>query len=309
MGSSNMLFARNARFESTFPDLGLNPLAVARHSDAENGPRLGLYQPDPQLISRSLFSREDTSDTCNDGMGLPDYSPEAECAYQEAPFFNVLAAFWIQFMTHDWFSHTQEGRNRPDLVSVGCVSEAAIAMGCRPGDRMERSLYANEGAPATISHDGEEYLSRSYRTTNNTVTAWWDASQIYGHDDVSAERVLRDPEDPAKLLQAEGYLPLLDSCSPDCSVQPQWQGQEAAAFPDNWNIGLSFYHNLFVREHNSFVERFRQLQAESPDEDSGLRNPAQPDQVITYAEASDKEIYEAGRLVVSAMIAKIGREG
>lgn len=305
MGSSNMLFARNVQFESTFPDLGLNPLAMARHSDAENGARLGLYKPDPQLISRSLFTREDTSDSCNDGMGLPDYSPEAECAYQEAPFFNVLAAFWIQFMTHDWFSHTEEGRNRPGLVSVGCESEEAMAMGCRSGDRMERSLYADEDAPDTFSHEGEEYLSRSYRTTNNTVTAWWDASQIYGHDEVSAERVLRDPDDPAKLLQPDGYLPLLDSCSPDCSIQPQWQGQEATAFPDNWNIGLSFYHNLFVREHNAFVDRFRLQQDETPGEDTGLRNPAQPDRVITYADASDEEIYEAARLVVAAMIAKI----
>jgi len=26
-------------------------------------------------------------------------------------------------------------------------------------------------------------------------------------------------------------------------------GQEVAAFPDNWTIGMSFYHNLFTREH------------------------------------------------------------
>jgi hypothetical protein len=305
MGSTGTLFARNAQFEATFPALGKNPLAIARHSDPENGNRLGLYKPDPQLISRSLFTREQTSATCNQGLGLPDYSAAAECDYQKAPFFNVLAAFWIQFMTHDWFSHTDEGRNSPGLIPVGCESEQAIALGCRPEDRMEGTLYADKTDPATFEVDGQQFLSRAYRTTANNVSAWWDASQIYGHDEVSAKRVIRDPADHAKFKQPDGYLPLITDCEPDCSVQPQWQSQESAAFPDNWNIGLSFYHNLFAREHNSFVDRFRILQQETPDRDSGLRNPSRPDEIITYANASDEEIYQAGRLVVAAMIAKI----
>ena len=51
-----------------------------------------------------------------------------------------------------------------------------------------------------------------------------------------------------------GYLPLLQKSDPQ---NPQWAGQEAVAFPDNWNIGLSFFHNVFAREHNLFVEEFR----------------------------------------------------
>ena len=41
---------------------------------------------------------------------MPD-STNADCSYKKAPFFNVLAAFWIQFMTHDWFAHLDEARN------------------------------------------------------------------------------------------------------------------------------------------------------------------------------------------------------
>ncbi len=92
---------------------------------------------------------------------------------------------------------------------------------------------------------------------------------------------------------------------PECSVEPQWQRQEVAAFPDNWNIGLSFYHNLFVREHNRIVDEFRRLQRETPDRDSGLRNPDQPQKIISYEEASDEEIFQVARLVVAAEIAKI----
>ncbi|NHN37668.1 oxygenase [Pseudomaricurvus alcaniphilus] len=305
MGSSGTLFARNTQFESTFPRLGQNELTIARHSDPENGNRLGLLTPDPQLISRKLFTREQSRpDLCNAGKGLDANPNQAHCDYQKAPFFNVLAAFWIQFMTHDWFSHTYEGRNSPGLESVGCDEEAE-SLGCRPGDRREATLVAAEGTPGSFNHNGQNYQKRAYRTTANTITAWWDASQIYGHDAISSQRVLRDRNDPAKLWQPGGYLPLFSECQPDCPIQPQWQGQEVAAFPDNWNIGMSFYHNLFVREHNSVVDEFRRLQKAHPDRDSGLRNPIRPQQVLTYKDVSDEEIFQVARLVVAAEIAKI----
>ena len=52
MGSTGMLFARNVEFETSFPDLGLNELTRNRH-----GNRLSLLEPDPQVISRRLFTR------------------------------------------------------------------------------------------------------------------------------------------------------------------------------------------------------------------------------------------------------------
>ncbi|MCW8108938.1 hypothetical protein OPS25_10580 [Alteromonas ponticola] len=310
MGANGTYFARNVDFASTFPRLGKTELVRNRHSDSENGMRLSLLTPDPQLISRALFTRQQQSDNhCNNGLGSGNDAPSDECDYIKAPFFNVLAAFWIQFMTHDWFSHLEEGRNQPTLVSVGCKTDRAETLGCRPGDRMEPALVAQHSEPATFTHNKEEYLKRAYMTTKNTTTAWWDASQIYGYDAISQKRVLRDPQDKAKLNMPDGYLPLLPSCdtrsSEECEVQPQWRGQEATAFPDNWNIGLSFYHNLFVREHNYFVDRFRALQQAKPNQDSGLRHPDRPKQIIAYNQVTDEELYNAARLMVAAMIAKI----
>jgi hypothetical protein len=309
MGSSGTLFARNVQFEETFPDLGAEPLTRARH----NG-RIGLLEPDPQVISRRLFTREQRQpELCNAGSGLPDYAPDAQCDYVKAPFFNVLAAYWIQFMTHDWFSHLQEGENDRSLPlqSAGCAfdsDEAAAEVGCRRGDQIEPALVADASAPARFSHQDRTYLKRAPRTFANSVTAWWDASQIYGHDEVSRRRVKRDPDDPARLqmrpiADADGdYLPFFETGDP---IHPAWSGQEAAAFPDNWTLGMSFYHNVFAREHNAFVDAFRAQAGSHPAADSGLRDPDRPGLVISNRDVTDDELFEAARLVVAAEIAKI----
>ena len=306
MGSARQPFARNVQFEATFPELGKDPLARNRH-----GERLGLLTPDPQVISRTLFTRvQSRPDLCREGHGLAGAPADAQCDYKKAPFFNVLAAFWIQFMTHDWFSHLQEGQNGPGTMMVGC---ATASQGCRPGDRVDPALVADSADPARFSHGGKEYLARPYRTTRNNVTAWWDASQIYGHDETSRRRVKRDPRDAARLLlvstgeragagEGQGYLPLLEAADP---MLPQWAGQEATGFPDNWTIGMSFYHTVFAREHNLFVDAFRAQAAATPDADSGLRHPDRPTLVIRYRDVSSDDLFEIGRLVVSAEIAKI----
>ncbi len=154
-------------------------------------------------------------------------------------------------------------------------------------------------------------MTRAHRTTANKVTAWWDASQIYGYDETSRRRVKRDQRDPAKLLLEPGvmpreeppfYLPKLNSADP---MNPQWIGQEAVAFPDNWNIGLSFLHNIFAREHNLFVDAFRLEMKKNPDGDSGLRRPLQPDNPISNKGVTADELFEVARLVIAAEIAKI----
>ena len=325
MGSTNTVFARNVQFESTFPRLSQDEMVRNRHGD-----RLGLLTPDPQVISRKLFTRSQSRpDKCMDGFGLPKYSKEANCDYNAAPFFNVLAAFWIQFMTHDWFSHLEEGHNTADMTELGCTTkrvngadvplteEEIGKLGCRPADRMEVAYVAQSGPPGVFQDGEERHLKRAPKTFNNTVTAWWDASQMYGYDETSRQRVKHDPEDPAKLLLVQvgerpgtgeklGYLPLFEKCQdPSDSTCTVWVGQEATAFPDNFTIGMSFYHNVFAREHNAFVKAFREKVAATPEEDSGLRDPDKPNRVIRYSDVTDGELFEVARLVVAMMIAKI----
>ncbi|MGO9516880.1 MAG: peroxidase family protein, partial [Candidatus Korobacteraceae bacterium] len=238
-----------------------------------------------------------------------------------APFFNVLAAFWIQFMTHDWFSHMEEGHNAPPMMDVGCKTQKVNnvetpltpdqieKLGCRPADRVDTTYVQQDSPPGQFSAGGRTYLTRAPKTFSNDNTAWWDASQLYGFDEISVKRVKRDPKDPAKMLlepmagvPGPGYLPVLSAGDP---MQPQWAGQESVAFPDNWSVGLSFYHNLFAREHNSFVDEFRRQGALKPDADSGLRNPSDPSRVIRNQDVTPEELFQVARLVVAAEIAKI----
>jgi hypothetical protein len=208
MGSTGQLFSRNVAFESTFPDLAQDETTRNRH-----GGRISLLIPDPQVISRRLFTRDQTgARNCNQGQGAPD-GGDADCPYKKAPFFNVLAAFWIQFMTHDWFTHLDEARNDTTKImpSLGCASERVnnleqplspddiATLGCRVDDKMEAALVADATAPGTFAANGGEHLRRAYKTMRNNTTAWWDASQIYGYDERSQRRVRRDPADAAKL--------------------------------------------------------------------------------------------------------------
>jgi hypothetical protein len=319
MGATGQPFARNVDFANTFAELGMDLTVRNRH-----GHRIGLLKPDPQVISRRLFARNQSApERCNEGRGLPGHSSKAHCDYHKAPHLNVLAAFWIQFMTHDWFSHLLEGANQSQLTTMGCAAEHAHGaaapppesglkdLGCRPGDLIDKAVFAEQGSPDRFKHGSTEYLTRAYKTTPNTVTAWWDASQLYGYDAPSQRRVKRDPRDRAKLLlvtppergrEPMGYLPVLE---PSDFANRQWQGQEAAAFPDNWNVGLSFFHNVFAREHNLFVDHFRATTKRAPEHDSGLRDPVRPTESISYKDVSDDELFEVARLVIAAEIAKI----
>ena len=316
MGSTGTLFARNVEFEASFPEMGLNELARNRHGD-----RLALLKPDPQVISRKLFTRfQSDPKACTNGYGLPDDSPLANCDYLKAPFFNVLAAYWIQFMTHDWFSHLEEGHNAPEYVKVGCETqlmngvekpltpEQVAQLGCRPDDQIDKGYVAQDSPPGMFKHGDRTYLTRAPKTMANTNTAWWDASQLYGFDERSRQRVKRDPNDRARLLlgpvqgQSGGYLPVFAATDP---INPEWVGQEATGFPDNWTVGLSFLHNLFAREHDSFVAEFERMAAQTPDADCGLRDPANPRHIIRYKDVTPDVLFEVARLVVAAEIAKI----
>ena len=189
---------------------------------------------------------------------------------------------------------------------------------------MEAGLIADNGAPPHVhATQGKTYLKRSPQ----------DDAQLHHRvvgrlADLRLRRQLAPPhaarpDDPAKLAMVQAHTGTAGDalrlsagvraalcagaatagCDP---IQPEWAGQEAAAIPDNWSIGLCFLHNVFAREHNVFVDEFRKVRAGNAGR--GFR-PAQSRQAdrrrSPTGKVSDDELFEIARLVVAAEIAKI----
>jgi GrpB-like predicted nucleotidyltransferase (UPF0157 family) len=148
-------------------------------------------------------------------------------------------------MTHDWFSHTDEGSNEHRLAPVGCASEEARSLGCRENDRMEPSLYAQTSQPGEFTHEGKTYMKRAPKTTSNRVTAWWDASQIYGFDDFIDQRLPADSEwrkhqeQTVRILREVYGTHICDESKIISAVQETTDGKpinDCLGFPDNTEI-------------------------------------------------------------------------
>jgi hypothetical protein len=75
MGSIGTRFGRNVPLDETFRE-----------------PPAALLDPNPRMISRELLTRE---------------------RFLPATTLNVLAAAWIQFEVHDWFSHGKNEEENP----------------------------------------------------------------------------------------------------------------------------------------------------------------------------------------------------
>jgi hypothetical protein len=168
-----------------------------------------LLDPSPRLISRELLARR---------------------SFIPATTLNLLAAAWIQFETHNWFSHglpregdefkipLQPDDDWPEKVD-GCMQIRRTVKDCSP-----RETWL--GATPT------------YRNTNSH---WWDAGQIYGSSQDRQTQVRSKTDGKLKVGEDGMLLP-----DPD----PDRPGADLTGFNDNWWVGLSLLHNLFAREHN-----------------------------------------------------------
>jgi hypothetical protein len=195
-------------------------------------------EPSPREVSVKLLNRD---------------------TFKPATTLNVLAACWIQMENHDWFGH---GENSPDEfieVPLGEGDEWP------DGDSMKVKRTSPDRTRTNRSGLPPTYV--------NTVTHWWDASQIYGSNE-GRNRLLR-AEEEGKLRVEDGRLPN--------ETDPKLDGVDLTGFSDNYWIGLSLLHTLFAQEHNAICDR---LKAANPDWD-------------------DERLFLTARLVNSALMAKI----
>jgi hypothetical protein len=200
--------------------------------------RGNILNPNPRVISQRLMTRNE---------------------FIPATSLNILAAAWIQFQNHDWFSH---GDNHPDKkIVIPLAEDDTWPEEHRP--MAIKETLVDESRPQSDQSEPPTFI--------NKVTHWWDGSQIYGNN---AEQVdqLRSHVDGKLIIGDDGLLPV------DPAI-----GIERTGFNDNWWIGLSLLHTLFVREHNTICDRLRQQ----------------------YPDWQDDDLFDHARLINAALMAKI----
>jgi hypothetical protein len=196
-----------------------------------------LLKPNPREVATKLLHRD---------------------TFKPATTLNNLAASWIQFQNHDWFSH---GDN-----DVAVQAQIPVPEGDRTWGEDVMTLRATASDPGKTGHE----IAGTYV---NTVTHWWDGSQIYGSDEATCRR-LRTGED-GRMAVVDGRLPN--------EHREALDGIDDTGFSDNYWIGLSMLHTLFVKEHNAIADHLG----------------------ASYPQWDDEQLFLRARLVNSALMAKI----
>jgi hypothetical protein len=192
MGSIGTRFGRNVPVSATFPE-----------------PDEALLSPNPRTISRELMTRRD---------------------FVPATTLNVLAAAWIQFEIHDWFSHGVDDEHRHWELELADDDDWPQRPMVIPRARRDPTSDADPSTPPTF------------------VTAdshWWDGSQIYGSRRDFAEAI-RAREDGKLRIGPDGLPPR------DLERFIDLRGVDG-----NFWLGLGLLHTLFMLEHNAICERLR----------------------------------------------------
>ncbi|MDY6900727.1 MAG: peroxidase family protein, partial [Cyanobacteriota bacterium] len=179
-----------------------------------------LLEPNPRNISRVLLKRD---------------------KFQPATILNLHAASWIQFQTHDWFSH---GDNQPD-------KKFDIPL---ESDDYWKEKYGSLEVDKTLIDPTREDDNTNPATFINKETHWWDGSQIYGSNQETIDK-LRSHVDGKMLMGEDGLLPL----NPESGI-------DDVGVSSNWWVGLSMLHTLFVKEHNTICDHLKRIYPDWKDE-------------------------------------------
>src|SRR3989440_8582391 len=185
MGKTGSRFGRNVPPDVTYPE------------------EQSMLDPSPRDVSNKLLNRD---------------------SFKPASTLNVLAACWLQFQNHDWFSHGDNSQT--EFIAVPLEED---------DDWSDGAMEVRRTSPDSTNSGGQ--LPPTYV---NKVTPWWDGSQLYGSTE-ERNRELRSGED-GKLKLEDGRLPE--------ETNRALYGIDLTGFSDNYWLGVSIMHTLFAREHN-----------------------------------------------------------
>ncbi len=192
MGSVGCRFGRNVPPSATVPEAGAL-----------------LATPNPRTISRELLTRD---------------------TFLPATSLNLLAAAWLQFEVHDWFSHPKPSWETAHSLALAPDDEWPERPMRLPRALPDPSWRASDGTPTTWV---------------NQDTHWWDGSQVYG-DTWGIADGLRAREHGKLVVDADGLPPATLDATLDVS-----------GVAGNFWLGLGLLHGLFMREHNAICDLLR----------------------------------------------------
>jgi hypothetical protein len=180
-----------------------------------------MLEPSPRQISESLLKRTE---------------------FQPATTLNLLAAAWIQFEVHDWFSHI------PDPSKTWSIPLDANDPWRKKTRQESMKIEQTSRDPSQDRQGPLTYVTQD--------THWWDGSQIYGNTKDYAD-ALRMVDDKGEL---QGKLDIDDLGLAQRDKVDRYLKYDGPT--GNFWVGLAILHSLFMREHNAICER---LAAEYPD--------------------------------------------
>ncbi len=200
MGSIGSRFGRNVPLKHVYPD-----------------PPGKLLAPNPRTVSLELLTRDE---------------------FKPATTLNLLAAAWIQFEVHDWFSHGKNDSDEPWAIPLAEDDPWPQHPMQIPRTRRDPSADG-DGPPTFVTAD----------------THWWDGSQIYGSDPAFA-RALRSGEGGKLRVDASGLVPKEVEARLDLS-----------GVAGNFWVGLALLHALFMLEHNAICDRLHEQHPDLGDDE------------------------------------------
>lgn len=224
-------------------------LSYADYSDGISS-MAGEDRPSARAVSNAVFAQGDS---------LPNPWNASDMLWQ-----------WGQFLDHDLDLTDGIEPEEPIhlVVPTGDVFFDPESTGTATID-INRSLYDTE--TGTDKQNPREQI--------NEITAWIDASNVYGSD-IEQANALRTLDGSGRLKVSEGdLLPFNEDGLPNAG------GDSASLFlagdpRANEQIGLTVMHTLFVREHNRLAD---EIAAENPS-------------------LSGEEIYQQARRIVAAQM-------
>ena len=215
------------------------------------GTPLGRYDPESVRVTRDVLAEPSVVEVSDTLLSQKKFLSAAP--------FNALAMAWVNFFVHDFYNR-------------GVTDTLDVSQRSRPEDfykiPVKDGKFLYVGKLPSVNNDGHTHVTK--------VTHWFDASQVYGSDEKTAQGLRNKGGKGAHLRMDGDFLPTIEI-----------QGKPVFLTGDSprssLHIGPLMFHHLWAREHNFVVD--------------GLQK-AEP-------QMNDEELFQTARLIVAAEIVKI----